>query len=432
MTGRENLEMVARLFGWSRRDARRRAADVLERLGLADAGDRLVRGWSGGMRRRLDLGATLVGEPAPAAARRADDRTRPGEPDRPVGGRPRPRGARHRRVLTTQYLDEADHLADRIVIIDHGRSIAEGTPAELKAQAGRDVIEARPRDRGDADAVACVLGSAGAEPAPHRRRHRASSRSASTTAPAGLAEVVRAPRRPAARRRRPRPARDRRSTRCSSPSPGRPPPTLNRRHHDRDHASPTAVPTAARTRLRGAAGLRRQHPRRRPAHARALHAHAATARRRHGAGRHVPAHLPLRLRRGDRRHRRHQLRRLPRTRLRRRPACCSPAWGLPRASPRTSSTASSTGCGRCRSHGHRSPPAGRWPRRRSSRGAPSSPLRSASRSASARPGSVADVVDRPRAVRRVRLRVHLAVHPDRTGRRARRRPRRGCRCWCSR
>ncbi len=164
MTGRENLEMVARLFGWSRRDARHRATDVLEQLDLVDAGDRLVRGWSGGMRRRLDLGATLVGEPRLLLL------------DEPTTGLdPASRAALWAAVrdlvargtdvlLTTQYLDEADHLADHITIIDRGRTIAEGTPSQLKTQAGRDVIETRPRDRTDTNAIAWILGSVGAEP----------------------------------------------------------------------------------------------------------------------------------------------------------------------------------------------------------------------------------------------------------------------------
>ncbi len=92
MTGLENLQMVARLFGLSKTDSVKASADVLERLGLTDAGDRLVRDYSGGMRRRLDLGASLVGRPAPAAARRAHHRARPPEPHRAVGGHPGPGG----------------------------------------------------------------------------------------------------------------------------------------------------------------------------------------------------------------------------------------------------------------------------------------------------------------------------------------------------
>jgi ABC-2 type transport system ATP-binding protein len=160
LTGRENLEMVARLFGQSSADARRNASELLERLDLTDAGDRLVRGWSGGMRRRLDLGASLVGRPRILLL------------DEPTTGLdPASRITLWEAVrelvadgtdvlLTTQYLEEADHLADRIVIIDHGRVIAEGTPAELKSRAGRDVIEAHPRERHEAPVIAAALSSA--------------------------------------------------------------------------------------------------------------------------------------------------------------------------------------------------------------------------------------------------------------------------------
>jgi ABC-2 type transport system ATP-binding protein len=160
MSGIENLEMVARLFGFSRRDAKRRGMTVLERLDLADTGKRLVRGWSGGMRRRLDLGATLVGAPRVLLL---DEPTTGLDPASRIGLWESVRELVAEGtdvVLTTQYLDEADHLADRIVIIDHGRTIAEGSPAELKARGGRDVVEAHPRERDQADAVARVLGDA--------------------------------------------------------------------------------------------------------------------------------------------------------------------------------------------------------------------------------------------------------------------------------
>ncbi len=160
MSGVENLEMVARLFGFSRRDAKRRAMIVLDRLDLADTGTRLVRGWSGGMRRRLDLGATLVGAPRVLLL---DEPTTGLDPASRIGLWESVRelvADGTDVVLTTQYLDEADHLADRIVIIDHGRTIAEGSPRELKAQGGQDVVEAHPRERDQAEAVARVLGSA--------------------------------------------------------------------------------------------------------------------------------------------------------------------------------------------------------------------------------------------------------------------------------
>jgi daunorubicin resistance ABC transporter ATP-binding subunit len=163
MTGTENLRMVARLFGLGRRDARTAAAEVLERLGLDDAGDRLVRTYSGGMRRRLDLGASLVGRPQLLLL------------DEPTSGLD-PRGRMDLWdairglvadgtdvLLTTQYLEEADQLARHVVIIDHGRVIAAGTPDELKDRAGRNVIEVRPRSAGDLPAVEEALSKIGCE-----------------------------------------------------------------------------------------------------------------------------------------------------------------------------------------------------------------------------------------------------------------------------
>jgi daunorubicin resistance ABC transporter ATP-binding subunit len=163
MTGRENLEFVARLFGLSRRDARAAAGQVLERIDLAEAADRLVRTYSGGMRRRLDLGASLVGRPRLLLL------------DEPTTGLdPRSRrelwdGIRDLVadgidvLLTTQYLEEADQLARKVVIVDHGRVIDAGTPDELKDRAGRDVIEVRPRAAGDLPAVEEVLATVAAE-----------------------------------------------------------------------------------------------------------------------------------------------------------------------------------------------------------------------------------------------------------------------------
>jgi daunorubicin resistance ABC transporter ATP-binding subunit len=159
LTGRENLVMVARLFGHGRSAARDAADTVLGQLGLVSAGDRLVRNYSGGMRRRLDLGASLVGRPRLLLL------------DEPTTGLdPRSRlelwdairalvAAGTDVLLTTQYLEEADQLADHVVIVDRGRSIATGTPDELKRQAGRDVVEIRVRHADD-------LGRAGALLAP--------------------------------------------------------------------------------------------------------------------------------------------------------------------------------------------------------------------------------------------------------------------------
>ncbi len=158
MTGRENLEMVARLFGQGRRTAKLSAASVLEQLDLLDSGDRLVRTYSGGMRRRLDLGASLVGTPRLLLL------------DEPTTGLdPRSRielwdairalvDAGTDVLLTTQYLDEADHLASEIVIIDHGRAVTAGSPAELKRRVGGSVIELHVAHRDDLGRAAAALG----------------------------------------------------------------------------------------------------------------------------------------------------------------------------------------------------------------------------------------------------------------------------------
>jgi ABC-2 type transport system ATP-binding protein len=157
MSGRENLEMVARLFGQSRRAAKSSATAVLEQLGLLEAADRLARTYSGGMRRRLDLGASLVGAPRLLLL------------DEPTSGLdPRSRielweairtlvQAGTDVLLTTQYLDEADHLANQVVIVDHGRAVAAGTPAELKRRIGGNVVEIHVRDNGDLERVAEML-----------------------------------------------------------------------------------------------------------------------------------------------------------------------------------------------------------------------------------------------------------------------------------
>ena len=132
-TGAENLRMMARLSGLRGAAARRRADDLLARFGLTDAGGRRVATYSGGMRRRLDLAASLVGRPAvifldePTTG--LDLPSRPGD----VAGDQRTRRVRGRPIfLTTQYLEEADRLAGRVAVLDGGRIVAEGTTAELK------------------------------------------------------------------------------------------------------------------------------------------------------------------------------------------------------------------------------------------------------------------------------------------------------------
>jgi ABC-2 type transport system ATP-binding protein len=145
MTGRENIEMVARLYGATRATARARSAELLTVLGLHDAADRLARTYSGGMRRKLDLGASLVGRPRLLLL---DEPTTGLDPRSRVELWDTIRAMANTGtdiLLTTQYLDEADQLAGRIVIIDHGRVIAEGTPGELKSRAGGDVIEVHAR-----------------------------------------------------------------------------------------------------------------------------------------------------------------------------------------------------------------------------------------------------------------------------------------------
>jgi ABC-2 type transport system ATP-binding protein len=159
MTGRENLELVARLFGQDARSAPANSARVLEQLGLADAAGRLARTYSGGMRRKLDLGASLVGAPRlllldePTTG--LDPRSRIELWDAIAGLVTQGTDV----LLTTQYLDEADHLASRIVIIDHGRVAAAGTPTELKQRAGRNVIEVHAREQADLAPVAAALAA---------------------------------------------------------------------------------------------------------------------------------------------------------------------------------------------------------------------------------------------------------------------------------
>jgi daunorubicin resistance ABC transporter ATP-binding subunit len=166
LTGRENVEMVGRLYRLSGAEARTRAGEVLDRFGLADVADRRVSTYSGGMRRRLDLGASLTGRPPVLLL------------DEPTTGLdPRTRQELWSTVdelrrggttvlLTTQYLEEADRLAQRIAVVDHGRIVAEGTAAQLKATVGVEMLAVRLTDAASAPAAAAVLAdlAAGDEP----------------------------------------------------------------------------------------------------------------------------------------------------------------------------------------------------------------------------------------------------------------------------
>jgi oleandomycin transport system ATP-binding protein len=157
LSGTNNLVMIGRLLGIPRAQAKARAAELLERFDLADAAGRPAKTYSGGMRRRLDLAASLVGDPRVLYL------------DEPTTGLdPRSRTDVWRMVralvtdgvtvlLTTQYLDEADQMANDIVVIDHGKVIATGTPDELKAKTGGQVLEVAPADLARMDDVSTVL-----------------------------------------------------------------------------------------------------------------------------------------------------------------------------------------------------------------------------------------------------------------------------------
>ena len=164
LTGREHLSLQAALHGLPRKERKRRGEELLERVGLEEAADRKVRGYSGGMRRRLDLALALVHRPAILFL---DEPTTGLDPQSrsalwsEVSGLARDEGVTV--FLTTQYLEEADVLANRVGIIDRGRIVAEGTPEELKAEIGRPSVEATPAEGSDRDVVARVLSGFGSE-----------------------------------------------------------------------------------------------------------------------------------------------------------------------------------------------------------------------------------------------------------------------------
>jgi ABC-2 type transport system ATP-binding protein len=163
LTGRENLEMVGRLYRLGARESRRRAGELLEMFDLTDAADRTSKTYSGGMRRRLDLGASLVGQPLVLFM---DEPTTGLDPRSRLGLWEFIEGLVDEGttlLLTTQYLEEADRLADRIGVIDQGRLIAEGTSSELKSRIGGDVLELEVADKGDLGRAAEAIGPLGCE-----------------------------------------------------------------------------------------------------------------------------------------------------------------------------------------------------------------------------------------------------------------------------
>jgi ABC-2 type transport system ATP-binding protein len=159
LTGFENLDMVGRLYGLGRKNSKVRARELLEQFDLAESGDRPVRGYSGGMRRRLDLAGALVARPSVLFL------------DEPTTGLdPRSRlgmwevieelvAAGSTLLLTTQYMEEADRLADSIAVIDHGKVIARGTADELKSQVGGERIELTVETAGDIERAQSALSA---------------------------------------------------------------------------------------------------------------------------------------------------------------------------------------------------------------------------------------------------------------------------------
>ncbi|MFD0688972.1 ATP-binding cassette domain-containing protein [Actinomadura fibrosa] len=158
LTGTENLVLIGRLLGIPRRESKARAAELLERFQLTDAAERAAKTYSGGMRRRLDLAASLVGRPQILFL---DEPTTGLDPRSRNGLWDIVRGLTDDGVtvlLTTQYLEEADQLADDIIVIDRGEVIAHGTSDMLKAQVGGQVLEVRPVEAAQAGTAARIVG----------------------------------------------------------------------------------------------------------------------------------------------------------------------------------------------------------------------------------------------------------------------------------
>src|SRR5205807_9078707 len=189
LTGSEHMRLQTALHGLGRRERSVRGAELLERVGLAEAAERKVGGYSGGMKRRLDLALALVHRPRilfldePTTGLDLQSRTALWEE---VSRLAADDGVTV--FLTTQYLEEADLLANRVGIIDHGRIVAEGTPAQLKSEIGRPSVEVIPQDAAQRGALAAVLERFG-------ERTDASSKAVAVRLRGGereLADVVRA------------------------------------------------------------------------------------------------------------------------------------------------------------------------------------------------------------------------------------------------
>ena len=189
LTGREHMRLQTAMHGLGKEERAARGSELLERVGLAYAADRKVGGYSGGMKRRLDLALALAHRPRilfldePTTGLDIQSRTALWEE---VSRLATEDGVTV--FLTTQYLEEADALANRVGIIDHGQLVAEGTPAELKAEIGRPTVEAVPREEDDRERMAAVLGRFG-------ERAGSSPRAVAVRLDGGesqLAEVVRA------------------------------------------------------------------------------------------------------------------------------------------------------------------------------------------------------------------------------------------------